>query len=104
MNLQRLEAEVLRDSILAASGKLNLQTRRTRHQAAHPRRNCSPPASATSGPLLDQEEREHWRRSVYIYVKRQLLMPMHGTVRRADDHGQLRRCAWRASCPRRRWC
>jgi len=75
MNLQRLSAESLRDSILAVSGKLNPQLGgpgikpRIRADLLTASQRNKWPALTTEGPT-------QWRRSVYIYVKRQLLMPM----------------------------
>ncbi|NBR83893.1 MAG: DUF1549 domain-containing protein [Verrucomicrobia bacterium] len=75
MNSQRLEAESLRDSILAISGKLNAQAGgpgikpRIRADLLTASQRNKWPALASEGPA-------QWRRSVYIYVKRQLLMPM----------------------------
>jgi hypothetical protein len=74
-NLQRLSAESLRDSILAVSGKLNPQLGgpgikpRIRADLLTASQRNKWPALTTEGPT-------QWRRSVYIYVKRQLLMPM----------------------------
>ncbi len=74
-NRQRLEAEALRDSILAVSGKLNLQAGgpgikpRIRADLLTASQRNKWPTLATEGPA-------QWRRSVYIYMKRQLLMPM----------------------------
>jgi hypothetical protein len=72
---QRLEAEVIRDQILAASGKLNLKSggpgvkpRIPDEVRAQSKRN--------EWPAVKEEGPEHWRRSVYVYVKRQLIMPM----------------------------
>ncbi|NBV23692.1 MAG: DUF1553 domain-containing protein [Proteobacteria bacterium] len=75
MNRQRLEAETLRDSILAVSGKLN-------PQAGGPgikpriRADLLTASQRNKWPVLTKEGPDQWRRSVYIYVKRQLLMPM----------------------------
>ena len=75
MNLRRLEAEVLRDSILAASGKLN-------PKAGGPgikprvRAELLTASQRNKWPVIVNETEQHWRRSVYIYSKRQLLMPM----------------------------
>jgi hypothetical protein len=75
MNKQRMEAEVLRDSILSATGKLNPQIGgpgvkpRIRADLLDASQRNKWPVLATEGPI-------QWRRSVYIYVKRQLLMPM----------------------------
>ena len=74
-NRQRLSAEALRDSILAVSGKLNPQLGgpgikpRLRADLLTASQRNKWPALTTEGPT-------QWRRSVYIYVKRQLLMPM----------------------------
>ena len=74
-NRQRLSAESLRDSILAVSGKLNPQAGgpgikpRIRADLLTASQRNKWPALTTEGPA-------QWRRSVYIYVKRQLLMPM----------------------------
>ncbi len=74
-NRQRLSAESLRDSILAVSGKLNPQPGgpgikpRIRADLLRASQRNKWPALTTEGPA-------QWRRSVYIYVKRQLLMPM----------------------------
>ncbi|MEQ1748704.1 MAG: DUF1549 and DUF1553 domain-containing protein [Prosthecobacter sp.] len=74
MNKQRMEAEVLRDSILAASGKLNLKLS---GPGIKPRIRADllDASQRNKWPALDKETPEQWRRSVYIYVKRQLLMP-----------------------------
>lgn len=75
MNLQRLEAEVLRDSILAASGKLNLKPG---GPGIKPRIRAEllTASQRNKWPTVEKENDNHWRRSVYIYSKRQLLMPM----------------------------
>ncbi|MFM7606455.1 MAG: DUF1549 and DUF1553 domain-containing protein [Prosthecobacter sp.] len=73
--LQRMEAEVLRDCILQASGKLNDQMG---GPGIKPRLRADllPASQRNKWPLLKKEGPEQWRRSVYIYQKRQLLMPM----------------------------
>ena len=72
--LQRMEAEVLRDSILTASGKINLKLG---GPGIKPRIRADllDASQRTKWPVLKEESPEQWRRSVYIYVKRQLLMP-----------------------------
>ena len=72
--LLRMEAEVIRDSILAASGKLNLKLG---GPGIKPRLrpDLLPTSQRNKWPLLQKEGPEQWRRSIYIYVKRQLLMP-----------------------------
>ena len=73
--LMRMEAEVLRDCILQASGKLNDQMG---GPGIKPRLRADllPASQRNKWPLLKSEGPEQWRRSVYIYQKRQLLMPM----------------------------
>jgi hypothetical protein len=75
MNLRRMEAEVVRDSILATSGKLNLEMG---GPGIKPRLRPEliPSSQRNKWPAVKQEDAQHWRRSVYIYSKRQLLMPI----------------------------
>ena len=70
-----MEAEVLRDCILQASGKLNPKMG---GPGIKPRLRADllPTSQRNKWPLLKNEGPEQWRRSVYIYQKRQLLMPM----------------------------
>jgi hypothetical protein len=74
MNKQRMEAEVIRDSILAVSGKLNLKPG---GPGIKPRIRADllDASQRNKWPVLTDEGPQEWRRSVYIYVKRQLLMP-----------------------------
>ena len=74
MNKLRMEAEVLRDSILAVSGKLNTASG---GPGIKPRLrpDLLPVSQRNKWPAVDKEGAQQWRRSVYIYVKRQLLMP-----------------------------
>jgi len=84
MNRRRLEAETLRDSVLAVSGDLNLKAGG---------RPVVPPLSEDEmrgmwapdqWPVaLDPEE--HNRRSVYIYVKRSFPFPMFTTFDAPDS-------------------
>ena len=75
MNPQRLEAEAIRDSILVASGKLN---RTMFGPGIYPR--IDPDVVNTGSrprwPLDAKEGTDVWRRSVYIYVKRSVLVPL----------------------------
>ena len=72
---RRLEAELIRDRILAASGSLNTSMR---GPGIHPRVHPSVIATSTTRkwPTVKSEASEHWRRSVYIFVRRSVLMPM----------------------------
>ncbi len=74
-NIRRLEAEVLRDSVLAASGNLNEQML---GPGIKPRMRAEliTASQRNKWPEIKTENPTHWRRSVYIYVKRQLLFPM----------------------------
>jgi len=73
--LRRLEAEVLRDRILAASGSINV---RMRGPGIRPRMHPSVIATSTTRkwPTVDREEPRHWRRSVYIFTRRSILLPL----------------------------
>lgn len=72
---RRLEAEVLRDAILTASGALNP---RTGGPGVKPRMRAEllVASQRNKWPEVKQEGPQHWRRSVYIYVKRQLPFPL----------------------------
>ncbi len=74
MNNQRMEAEVIRDAVLAVSGKLN---GKLGGPGIKPRIRAEllDTSQRNKWPVLKEEGIEHWRRSIYIYVKRQLLMP-----------------------------
>ena len=75
MNKRRLEAEAIRDNVLAIAGTLN---------ARHGGPGVKPriPAELLSAsqrnkwPIVKQDGPEQWRRSVYIYVKRQMPFPL----------------------------
>jgi mono/diheme cytochrome c family protein len=75
MNPHRLEAELLRDSILTVSGKLNPAMG---GPGIYPR--ISPDIINTGSrprwPLDAKDNSETWRRSIYIYVKRSVLVPL----------------------------
>lgn len=72
---RRLEAEVIRDRILQASGNLNPAMY---GPGIHPRIDPAIIATGSTAkwPLVESEGPEHWRRSVYIFIKRSVLMPM----------------------------
>ncbi|HEU0178409.1 MAG TPA: PSD1 and planctomycete cytochrome C domain-containing protein [Blastocatellia bacterium] len=75
MNPRRLEAEPLRDGILAVSGKLN---REMFGPGIFPR--IDPDVINTGSrprwPLDAKDDQSTWRRSVYIFVKRSVLLPL----------------------------
>ena len=72
---RRLEAELIRDRILAASGSLNEVMG---GPGIRPRIHPGVIATSTTRkwPTVERESAEHWRRSVYIFVRRSVLMPM----------------------------
>jgi mono/diheme cytochrome c family protein len=75
MNQRRLEAEPLRDSMLAISGKLN---REMFGPGIYPR--IDPDVVNTGSrprwPLDAKDDHATWRRSVYIFVKRSVILPL----------------------------
>jgi mono/diheme cytochrome c family protein len=75
MNPRRLEAEPLRDSILAVSGKLNPEMF---GPGIYPR--IDPDVINTGSrprwPLNAKDDQGTWRRSVYIFVKRSVILPL----------------------------
>lgn len=73
--LRRLDAESIRDAMLVASGNLNL------HMLGPGIRPKIPESIAAGGskdkwPQIEQDGPEEWRRSVYIFVKRSMMVPM----------------------------
>ncbi len=84
-NMRRLTAEELRDSMLMLSGKLNLKDsggawvypslpKEVLATASHPGR----------GWPISKNEKDHYRRSVYIHVKRSLRFQMLADFDQAD--------------------
>ncbi|QOV89464.1 PSD1 and planctomycete cytochrome C domain-containing protein [Humisphaera borealis] len=75
MGKRRLEAEAVRDAVLAVSGNLNdtmggpgIKPRIPPELLVASQRN--------KWPTVTKESSEHWRRSVYVYAKRQLRLPI----------------------------
>lgn len=75
MLVRRLEAEVIRDSVLAVAGSLNLQMG---GPPVYPPIDPSLRADTFQGPNWQDgvDGPETWRRSVYVKVKRSLLLPL----------------------------
>ncbi len=71
----RLEAEVIRDSVLFASGNLNLKMGGPGIKPQLPK-ELLVQSKRNQWPNIPKETSAHWRRSVYVYIKRQLPMPM----------------------------
>ncbi|WP_202921493.1 PSD1 and planctomycete cytochrome C domain-containing protein [Anatilimnocola aggregata] len=75
MNKRRLEAEAIRDSVLQVAGTLN---HRVGGPGVKPRipTELLEASQRNKWPVVKTEGPEHWRRSVYIYVKRQMAFPL----------------------------
>jgi hypothetical protein len=75
VNPRRLEAEPLRDSVLAVSGKLNPEMF---GPGIYPRidPDIINTGSRPRWPLNAKDDHSTWRRSVYIFVKRSVLLPL----------------------------
>ena len=90
MRRKRLEGEAIRDAMLAASGSLS---RRRGGPGVRP-----PLPAEVLSTLLDKQwpvtkdERDHRRRSVYLFVRRNLRFPLFDAFDRPDTN---------ASCPER---
>lgn len=73
--VRRLEAEAVRDSIMAAAGTINLSMY---GPGIHPR--IDPGVIATGSrpkwPIIEKEGPNQWRRTVYVFIKRSVLVPM----------------------------
>jgi hypothetical protein len=90
MNRQRLEGETIRDAMLAAAGRLS-----SRHGGPGVRPPL--PAEVSATLLKNQwnvspDEEDHRRRSIYLFVRRNLRYPLFEAFDRPDTN---------ASCPRR---
>ncbi|HCS55816.1 MAG TPA: hypothetical protein DIW81_30215 [Planctomycetaceae bacterium] len=90
MNRQRLEGEAIRDALLSVSGELN------RKQGGPGVRPPLPPAVASTllknqWPVTEDES-EHTRRSIYLFARRNLTMPMLEAFDKPDAN---------LSCPER---
>ncbi len=75
MNKRRLEAEAIRDNVLAIAGTLKTQHGGPGIKPRIPAELLTA-SQRNKWPLVKQEGPEHWRRSVYIYVKRQMPFPL----------------------------
>jgi len=74
MPKRRLEAEALRDTILTVSGKRNdAMFGPSIRPRIHP--NLLANNQMTKWPIVTKEGPEHWRRSIYVFVKRSLRLP-----------------------------
>jgi hypothetical protein len=71
MNRLRLEGEIIRDSLLAASGNLNRQMGGLGVYTPIPRAALR----GTKGWKASPDPRDHGRRSVYIFARRNLRFP-----------------------------
>jgi mono/diheme cytochrome c family protein len=87
----RLEAEIIRDSILAVSGMLN---RQMFGQSIKPwiHTDAITTGSTRKWPMNVKDGPNTWRRSIYIYAKRSMLMPM---MQAFDLPDSTRSCAVR---------
>ncbi|MDX2042735.1 MAG: DUF1549 domain-containing protein [Acidobacteriota bacterium] len=74
-NPRRMEAEIIRDSMLSISGKLNKEMF---GPGIYPRidPDIINTGSRPRWPLDAKDDHSTWRRSVYIFVKRSVLLPM----------------------------
>ena len=92
---QRLDAEIVRDSMLTVGGNINLADRRRAdlpvHRQGHPGRQFRGKWENTAdGPAA-------WRRGVYVYRRRSLPYPMFDTF----DQPDMNVVAGAATSP---WC
>jgi uncharacterized protein DUF1553 len=92
-NRQRLEGEALRDSMLALSGELNL---RMFGPSAHPR---LPEKISNYAWKPDTKPEEQNRRSVYVFVKRNMRYPLFDAFDWPDLHNSCSRRANTTTAP-----
>ena len=71
----RMESEILRDTMLSVSGNLNRQMYGPGIQPRlHP--DLIATGSTQKWPTLEEDGPKTWRRSVYIFIRRSVLMPL----------------------------
>lgn len=75
MNKRRLEAEALRDAVLAISGTLNRQQGGPGIKPRIPAELLAA-SQRNKWPVVKVDGPQQWRRSVYIYIKRQMPFPL----------------------------
>lgn len=75
-DMRRLTAEEVRDSVLALSGKLNLKTGGPWVYPPLPAEVLATASRPGKGWPVTQDPAEHFRRSIYVHVKRSLSHPM----------------------------
>ncbi len=94
-NMRRLTAEEMRDSMLALSGKLNTDDRGGKWvYPPLPKEVLATASRPGAGWPISTKESDHYRRSIYIHVKRSLRHQMLADFDQADTDGP---CAVRFS-------
>ena len=83
-DMRRLTAEELRDSILAVSGNLNLKTGGDWVYPPLPAEVLATASRPGAGWPVSQDPAEHFRRSLYVHVKRSLRYQMLADFDQAD--------------------
>ena len=83
-SMRRLTAEELRDSILAMSGKLNLKAHGHWVTPPLPAEVLATASRPGKGWPLPTDESDHYRRSIYVHVKRSLRHQMLADFDQAD--------------------
>ncbi len=86
-NMRRLTAEELRDSVLAASGNLNLASGGEWVFPPLPAEVLATASRPGKGWPISERQEDHFRRSVYIHVKRSLRHQMLADFDQADTDG-----------------
>jgi hypothetical protein len=90
MPLRRLEAEIIRDSILAAAGTLN---RTVGGPGVYPYIDPSlwQGSSGRKWPGKSDDDPAAWRRSIYVFSKRSIPLPMLEVFDKPDSFGSCAR-------------
>ena len=91
MNRQRLEGESIRDAMLTAAGRLNLRQGGPGVRAPLPAEVAATLLNKNQW-IVSADAEDHRRRSIYLFVRRNLRYPLFDAFDRPDTN---------ASCPRR---
>jgi len=83
-SMRRFTAEELRDTILAMSGKLNLESHGEWVLPPFPAEVLATASKPGKGWPVSRDESDHYRRSIYVHVKRSLPHQMLADFDQAD--------------------
>ena len=97
MNRKRLDGEAIRDAMLQAAGRLNRKTGGPGVMAPLPKEVLA--TLLRKQWTVNKDKSEHDRRSIYLFVRRNLRFPMFEAFDRPDGHTSCARRARSTTAP-----